>query len=42
VGDDDGNDQPRYALDRVNFLAPLLAEGTPVTSEPDAPVAPSP
>jgi len=40
VGDDDGNDQPRYELDLVNFLAPLLDEGTPVTSEPDASVAP--
>ena len=42
VGDDDGNDQPRHVVDLVNFLAPLLAEGTPVTSEPDASVAPSP
>ena len=42
VGGDDGNDQPRHALDLVNFLAPLLVEGTPVTSELDASVAPSP
>ncbi|MBG6075558.1 histidine phosphatase family protein [Polaromonas sp. CG_9.11] len=41
VGDNGGNDQPRQVLDLVNFLAPLLEEGIPVTSEPDAPVAPS-
>jgi broad specificity phosphatase PhoE len=40
-GEDDGNDEPRYRLDLVNFLAPLLEEGTPVTTEPDAPVAPN-
>lgn len=38
----DGSDQPRHVLDLVNFLAPLLEEGTPVTSERDATVAPSP
>lgn len=42
LGDDDGNDEPRYRLDLVNFLAPLLDEGTPVTTEPDASVVPSP
>ena len=37
-----GDEEPAYRLDLVNFLAPLLEEGTPVTSEPDASVAPSP
>ena len=42
IGGDDGNDEARYQLDLVNFLAPLLEEGTPVTTESDASVAPSP
>lgn len=42
VGRDDGNAEPEYQLDLVNFLAPLLQEGTPVTTDPDASVAPSP
>lgn len=42
VGRDDGNAEPEYQLDLVNFLAPLLEEGTPVTTDPDASVAPSP
>jgi len=41
VGEDDGNAEPRFRLDLVNFLAPLLEEGTPVTAEPDAAVAPN-
>ena len=41
VGSDDGNAEPQYRLDLVNFLAPLLQEGTPVTSAPDAAVAPN-
>jgi len=32
--------QGRMRLETYNFVAPLLEEGTPVTSEPDAPVAP--
>lgn len=40
IGSDDGNAPPEYLLDLVNFLAPLLQEGTPVTTAPDAPVAP--
>ena len=31
--------QGRMRLEAYNFVAPLLEEGTPVTSEPDAPVA---
>lgn len=42
TGNDGGIGPPRLVLDLVNFLAPLLQEGTQVTSEPDAPVAPSP
>lgn len=42
VDDEVGHNQPRFTLDLVNFLAPLLGEGTPVTSQPDASVAPSP
>src|SRR5437763_8508986 len=32
----------RLAPDQVNFIAPLLREGAPVTQEPDAPAAPKP
>ncbi|MDB5932559.1 MAG: histidine phosphatase family protein [Polaromonas sp.] len=42
VRDEGGDEEPAYRLDLVNFLAPLLEEGTPVTAEPDASVAPSP
>jgi broad specificity phosphatase PhoE len=42
VGADDGNAEPELRLDLVNFLAPLLQEGTPVTAEPDAQLAPKP
>lgn len=38
--DEGGDAEPEYQLDLVNFLAPLLQEGTPVTSERDASVAP--
>ncbi|MDB5742994.1 MAG: histidine phosphatase family protein [Polaromonas sp.] len=41
IGEDDGNAEPQYLLDLVNFLVPLIEEGTPVTSEPDAAVAPN-
>lgn len=40
IGGDDGNAEPEYLLELVNFVAPLLEEGTPVTAEPDAQVAP--
>jgi probable phosphoglycerate mutase len=30
----------RFELRRFNFVAPLLAEGAPVTTEPDAPLKP--
>ena len=32
--------EPRLRLARYNFVAPLVAEGTPVTARPDAAVAP--
>jgi broad specificity phosphatase PhoE len=32
----------RLQPDLVNFIAPLLREGAPVTVEPDAPTAPKP
>ena len=38
---DDGNDEAQYQLNLINFLAPLLADGTPVTTEPDPSAAPS-
>lgn len=33
---------PPVVLDRVNFVVPLIEQGTPVTSEPDVPAAPKP
>jgi hypothetical protein len=33
---------PRMVLDMVNFLAPLIDEGTPITSAPDLSAAPKP
>ncbi len=37
-----GDADPDSRLDLVNFLAPLLEEGTPVTSAPDAPAGAKP
>ena len=36
----ENNDDPRFVLQLVNFLAPLLEAGTPVTTAPDAAASP--